>query len=210
MSRIARLIEKLSDLLNNRPTRSRKRVSNDHAKDVSKSVLYHHHEIRQYGLKIPSLCHNLQELPDLESRFAETVAPFLEYDPANPAFTKTLTGIRPDIIHAFTHHDLLTTHAKRHQLIYYRGQLLVINAKVSRIPMDTDKDRVVINTLAGPIRPFIKDNQGYCCSETGLALHCFENVNLHLRYLINPQAYRAMLEDIETSLQEEREKDIVL
>ena len=173
MSRIARLIEKISDLLNNRPSRSRKYVGHDHAKDVSKSVLYHHHEIRQYGLKIPSLCHSLQELPDLESRFKETVAPFLEFDPANPAFSKTLSGIRPDIVHAFTHRDLLTTHAKRHQLLYYRGQLVAINAKIARLPMDTDKERVVINTLAGPIRPYLKDNQGYCCMETCSALHCF-------------------------------------
>lgn len=211
MSRIARLIEKISDLLNNRPSRTRKSVEGgDSTRHLSKSVLYHHHEIRQYGLKIPSLCHSLQELPDLENRFKETVAPFLEFDPANPAFSKTLSGIRPDIVHAFTHRDLLTTHAKRHQLLYFRGQLVVINAKISRLPMDTDKERVVINTLAGPIRPYIKDNQGYCCLETCSALHCFENVNLHLRYLLNPHAYQAMLEDIETYLVAEQSKDIVL
>ncbi|MBM3923929.1 MAG: hypothetical protein FJ338_03560 [Sphingomonadales bacterium] len=211
MSHLARLIEKLRDLLNNRPSRTRKSgEGGDSTRHLSKSVLYHQHEIRQYGLKIPGLCHSLQELPDLDSRFTETVAPFLEFDPANPAFSKTLTGIRPDIVHAFTHHDLLTTHAKRHQLLYYRGQLVVINAKVSRLPMDTDKERVVINTLAGPIRPFLKDNQGYFCIETSSALHCFEDVNLHLRYLLNLQAYQTMLKDIEVSLQEEQNKDIVL
>ncbi|MFM8976575.1 MAG: hypothetical protein ACKOJE_00825, partial [Bacteroidota bacterium] len=143
MSSIARLIEKLSDLLNNRSSRTRKSgEGGDSTRHLSKSVLYHHHEIRQYGLKIPGLWDTLQELSDLESRFKETVAPFLQFDPANPAFSKTLSGIRPDIVHAFTHIDLLTTHAKRHQLLYYRGQLVVINAKISRLPLDTDKDRV--------------------------------------------------------------------
>ncbi|MFM7289314.1 MAG: hypothetical protein ACKO18_08045 [Bacteroidota bacterium] len=211
MSRIARLIEKLSDLLNNRSSRTRKSgEGGDSTRHLSKSVLYHHHEIRQYGLKIPGLWDSLQELSDLDSRFKETVAPFLEFDPANPAFSKTLSGIRPDIVHAFTHSDLLTTHAKRHQLLYYRGQLVVINAKISRLPLDTDKDRVVINTLAGPIRPYLKNSQGYCCLETCTALHCFEDVNLHLRYLLNPQAYQAMLEDIEASIREEQGKDIVI
>ncbi len=210
MSQIARLIEKLSDLLNNRSSRSRKRVGSDNTSDLSKSVLYHHHEIRQYGLKIPNLYNSLQELPDLENRFKEILSSFYELDITNSAFKRTFLGIRPDIVHAFTHNDLLTTHAKRHQLIYYRGQLVIINAKLSRMPIDTDRSRVVINTLAGPIRPFTKDKQGYCCRATLSAMHCFEDVNLHLRYLINPQVYQAMLKDIESSLKEEKDRDIII
>jgi hypothetical protein len=211
MSRIARLIEKLSDILNNRPSRTRKHgEGGDNTRHLSKSVLYHHHEIRQYGLKIPGLCHSLQELPDLENRYRETLSPFLPLNLTNAAFSKTMPGIQPDIVHAFTHSNLLTTHAKRHQLIYYRGQLVVINAKLSRLPIDTDKDRVVINTLAGPIRPFVTGNQGYCAKENGSALHCFEDVNLHLRYLIQPQAYQTMLEEIESSLEQKNSQDIVI
>jgi hypothetical protein len=41
-------------------------------------------------------------------------------------------------------------------------------------------------------------------------LHCFEDVNLHLRYLLNSQAFQAMLEDIEASIREEQGKDIVI
>jgi hypothetical protein len=210
MSSIAKLIEKISDFLNNRPSHSRRNLNKDSIRDVSKSVLYHQHEIRQYGLKIPGLSHCLQELPDLENRFREVLSSFLTLDIANSALNRTMPGIRPDIVHAFTHQDLLSLHAKRHQLIYYKGQLVVINAKLSRLPLDTDKDRVVINTLAGPIRPFLDGHQGYCHSETCAALHCFEDVNLHLRYLINAEAYQAMLHDIETSLKEELSKDIVI
>lgn len=211
MKSIALLIEKLGNILNNRPSRTRRRTEDDNdTRHLSKSVLYHYHEIRQYGLKIPSLRHNLQDLPDLEKRFNETLASFLELDIANPAFSKTIPGIRPDIVHAFTRQDLLTTYAKRHQLIYFRDRLLVINAKLSRLPMDTDKDRLVINTLAGPIRPFIPGKQGYCIQDNGSILHCFEDVNLHLRYLINPEAYQTMLQDIESFLKEEQTRDIVI
>lgn len=204
-------IQKLGDFLNGRATRSRSsRPKGDgvSVRDLNKAALYSVHEMRQYQSKFAQFDKQLNPLPDLMDRYQEVVNPFLALDQGNTAFTRTVPGVHPDIVHAFTHQDLLTQHAKRHQLIYYRGTLVAIDAKVNRLPLDTDRNRLVINTLAGPIKPYNHGREGYFDAVTGTALHCFEDVNLHLRFLIQPHKFRVMLENLSQQLREENQKDI--
>lgn len=137
---------------------------------------------------------------DLLEAYQTEISPFENYEYHTKRFVHSMPGQVTHYRVAFTHTRLITKLARMHQLIYFRERLVLIDAKMNAQATDgTLENQPQLPTPYGNLRfphpkaPEIPSFQGFRDSKgRWLALH--HDVNLHLRFLVNPALFAEMVQ----------------
>ena len=143
---------------------------------------------------------------DLHAAFETELLPFesYEYDPER--FVHSMPGLVDDFRVAFSGRRILTKHSRLHQLLYFKDQLVLVDAKIN--PMDPDGSVDNAPALVTPVgnldwphpkAPQVRSVQGFRDAQ-GRRLSLHNEVNLHLRFLVNPALFKELVQAAAQSL----------
>jgi hypothetical protein len=137
---------------------------------------------------------------DLHAAFETELLPFESYEYHPERFVHSMPGLVEDFRVAFTNRRILTRHARMHQLLYFKDQLVLVDAKIN--PMDTDGTVAEAPHLETPVgnldwphpkAPQVRAVQGFRDAQ-GRRLSLHNEVNLHLRLLANPGLFKELVQ----------------
>jgi len=143
---------------------------------------------------------------DLHAALETGFRPFetYEYDPER--YVHSMPGLVEDFRVAFTNRRILTRHARMHQLLYFKGQLVLVDAKINSMDPDGTVDEApALVTPVGnldwphPKAPQVRSVQGFRDAQ-GRRLSLHNEVNLHLRFLVNPALFKELVRAAAQSL----------
>jgi hypothetical protein len=137
---------------------------------------------------------------DLHAAFETELLPFESYEYHPERFVHSMPGLVDDFRVAFTNRRILTRHARMHQLLYFKDQLVMVDAKIN--PMDPDGTVDEAPKLLTPVgamdwphpnAPQVRSVQGFRDAQ-GRRLSLHNEVNLHLRYLASPGLFKELVQ----------------
>ena len=143
---------------------------------------------------------------DLHAAFETELLPFesYEYDPER--FVHSMPGLVDDFRVAFSGRRILTKHARLHQLLYFRNSLVMVDAKINSMALDGTIDgethlATPVGSLSwpNPTGPSVPVVQGFR-DALGRRLSLHNEVNLHLRFLVNPALFKELVQAAAQSL----------
>jgi hypothetical protein len=117
-----------------------------------------------------------------------------------------MPGLVDDFRVAFSGRRILTKHSRLHQLLYFKDQLVLVDAKIN--PMDPDGTVDNAPALVTPVgnldwphpkAPQVRSVQGFRDAQ-GRRLSLHNEVNLHLRFLVNPALFKELVRAAAQSL----------
>jgi hypothetical protein len=117
-----------------------------------------------------------------------------------------MPGLIEDFRVAFSGRRILTKHARLHQLLYFRNSLVLVDAKINSMDPDGTVDEApALVTPVGnldwphPKAPQVRSVQGFRDAQ-GRRLSLHNEVNLHLRFLVNPALFKELVRAAAQSL----------
>jgi len=137
---------------------------------------------------------------DLHAAFETELLPFESYEYHPEHFVHSMPGLVEYFRVAFTNRRILTRHTRMHQLLYFKNQLVLVDAKIN--PMDPDGTVDEAPALVTPVgnldwphpkAPQVRSVQGFRDAQ-GRRLSLHNEVNLHLRYLANPGLFKELVQ----------------
>jgi hypothetical protein len=143
---------------------------------------------------------------DLHAALETGFRPFetYEYDPER--YVHSMPGLIEDFRVAFSGRRILTKHARLHQLLYFRNSLVLVDAKINSMDPDgTVHEAPALVTPVGnldwphPKAPQVRSVQGFR-DALGRRLSLHNEVNLHLRFLVNPALFKELVQAAAQSL----------
>jgi len=143
---------------------------------------------------------------DLHAAFETGIQPFesYEYDPQR--FVHSMPGPVDEMRVAFSGRRILTKHARLHQLLYFKDQLVLVDAKINSMALDGTIDgethlATPVGSLSwpNPTGPSVPVVQGFR-DALGRRLSLHNEVNLHLRFLVNPALFKELVQAAAQSL----------
>jgi len=143
---------------------------------------------------------------DLHAALETGIQPFKSYEYDPQRFVHSMPGPVDEMRVAFSGRRILTKHSRSHQLLYFKDQLVLVDAKIN--PMDTDgavAEAPHLETPVGnldwphPKAPQVRAVQGFRDAQ-GRRLSLHNEVNLHLRYLANPGLFKELVRAAAQSL----------
>jgi len=143
---------------------------------------------------------------DLHAALETGIRPFetYEYDPER--FVHSMPGLIEDFRVAFSGRRILTKHARLHQLLYFRNSLVMVDAKINSMALDGTIDgethlATPVGSLSwpNPTGPSVPAVQGFR-DALGRRLSLHNEVNLHLRFLVNPALFKELVQAAAQSL----------
>ena len=143
---------------------------------------------------------------DLHAGFETELLPFESYEYDPECFVHSMPGLVDDFRVAFSGRRILTKHARLHQLLYFRNSLVLVDAKINSMDPDGTVDEApALVTPVGnldwphPKAPQVRSVQGFRDAQ-GRRLSLHNEVNLHLRFLVNPALFKELVRAAAQSL----------
>lgn len=137
---------------------------------------------------------------DLHLAYESEIASFENYEYHTERFVHSMPGLVDEYRVAFTNRHLITRHARLHQLLYFRDRLVLIDAKINPLEPEgkvdeTEHQATPVGNLPWPHpkAPNIPSIQGFRDAQ-GRRLSLHNEVNLHLRFLVNPALFQELVE----------------
>jgi hypothetical protein len=137
---------------------------------------------------------------DLHAAFETELLPFESYEYHPERFVHSMPGLVEGFRVAFTNRRILTRHARMHQLLYFKDQLVLVDAKINSMDPDGTVDEApALVTPVGnldwphPKAPQVRAVQGFRDAQ-GRRLSLHNEVNLHLRLLANPGLFKELVQ----------------
>lgn len=136
---------------------------------------------------------------DLHLAFETEIAAFETYEYHPERLVHSMPGLVDGYRVAFTNRRLITRHARMHQLLYFKDRLVLIDAKINPLEPDGTVDETIHQaTPVGnllwphPKAPEVPEVQGFRDAQ-GRRLSLHNEVNLHLRFLVNPALFQELV-----------------
>jgi hypothetical protein len=143
---------------------------------------------------------------DLHAAFETELLLFESYEYHPERFVHSMPGLVEGFRVAFTNRRILTRHTRMHQLLYFKDQLVLVDAKINSMDPDGTVDEApALVTPVGnldwphPKAPQVRSVQGFRDAQ-GRRLSLHNEVNLHLRFLVNPALFKELVQAAAQSL----------